>query len=92
MFFSMLSTGFAYEDPTLRDQHAQLARHQNAGAIIKDMAKSAWSSGKGFAKVGALYAGIECVIESVRGCACLLRSVWLKWRHSIGPRTTSRTP
>ena len=25
-----------------------------------------WRSGKGFGKVGALYAGIECVIESVR--------------------------
>ncbi|KAI4521280.1 Tim17/Tim22/Tim23/Pmp24 family-domain-containing protein [Schizophyllum commune] len=75
MFFSMLSTGFAYEDPTLRDQHAQLARHQKAGAIIKDMAKSAWSSGKGFAKVGALYAGIECVIESYRAKNDLTNSV-----------------
>jgi hypothetical protein len=24
-----------------------------------------WSSGKGFAKVGALYAGVECCIEGV---------------------------
>jgi hypothetical protein len=26
-----------------------------------------WSTGKGFGKVGALFAGIECVIESVSG-------------------------
>lgn len=26
-----------------------------------------WKSGRGFGKVGALYAGTECVIESVSG-------------------------
>ncbi|KAH9018746.1 Tim17-domain-containing protein [Lactarius hengduanensis] len=50
-FFSMMSTSFAYEDPLLR---------QNLGTTQKKQ------SGKGFAKVGALFAGIECVIESYR--------------------------
>jgi mitochondrial import inner membrane translocase subunit TIM22 len=35
--------------------------------IFKEMGRGMWRSGKGFSKVGALYAGIECVIESVRG-------------------------
>jgi len=30
------------------------------------MGKGMWKSGKGFGKVGALFAGIECVIESYR--------------------------
>ncbi|TRM69060.1 Tim17/Tim22/Tim23/Pmp24 family-domain-containing protein [Schizophyllum amplum] len=75
MFFSMLSTSFAYDDPVLRAQHESLGRNQRAGAIMKDMAKSAWTSGKGFAKVGALYAGIECVIESYRAKNDLTNSV-----------------
>ena len=29
------------------------------------MGRGMWRSGKGFGKVGALFAGIECVIESV---------------------------
>jgi import inner membrane translocase subunit TIM22 len=29
------------------------------------MGKGMWSSGKSFGKIGALFAGVECVIESV---------------------------
>ena len=57
-----MSASFAYEDPLAR---AQLTTTQKASEIFKEMGRNMWSSGKGFAKVGALFAGIECVIESV---------------------------
>ena len=63
-FFSLMSASFAYEDPLLR-QHTQVGKIQRARDIFKDMGKGMWSTGKGFGKVGALFAGIECVIESV---------------------------
>ncbi|KIP11329.1 hypothetical protein PHLGIDRAFT_83796 [Phlebiopsis gigantea 11061_1 CR5-6] len=62
-FFSMMSASFAYEDPLAR---AQLSTTQKASEIFKEMGRNMYSSGKGFAKVGALFAGIECVIESYR--------------------------
>ncbi|KAI9507985.1 mitochondrial import inner membrane translocase subunit TIM22 [Russula earlei] len=62
-FFSMMSSSFAYEDPLLRQN---LNTTQKATEIFKDMGRGMWRSGKGFGKVGALYAGIECVIESYR--------------------------
>jgi len=63
-FFSLMSSSFAYEDPLLRQN---LNTTQKTAEIFKDMGRGMWRSGKGFSKVGALYAGIECVIESVRG-------------------------
>lgn len=60
----MMSSSFAYEDPLLRQN---LNTTQKTKEIFKDMGRGMWRSGKGFSKVGALYAGIECVIESVRG-------------------------
>ena len=63
-FFSMMSASFAYEDPLAR---ASLTTTQKASEIFKEMGRNMYSSGKGFAKVGALFAGIECVIESVSG-------------------------
>lgn len=63
-FFSLMSSSFAYEDPLLRQN---LNTTQKTKEIFKDMGRGMWRSGKGFGKVGALYAGIECVIESVRG-------------------------
>ena len=59
----MMSSSFAYEDPLLRQN---LNTTQKTKEIFKDMGRGMWRSGKGFSKVGALYAGIECVIESVR--------------------------
>lgn len=66
-FFSLMSATFAYEDPLSRAS-SQLA---NAGTkaqtiyVFKEMGRNMWSSGKGFARVGALYAGTECCIEGV---------------------------
>ncbi|KAJ7582578.1 Tim17/Tim22/Tim23/Pmp24 family-domain-containing protein [Mycena floridula] len=75
-FFSLMSASFAYEDPLLR---AQTAAGQNttqkASQIFKDMGKGMWTSGRSFGKVGALFAGIECVIESYRGKNDIYNSV-----------------
>lgn len=59
--FSLMSASFAYEDPLMRDRNAT----QKARDIFREMGKNMYSSGKGFAKVGALFAGTECVIEGV---------------------------
>ena len=61
-----MSASFAYEDPLLRAQTtAGMTTTQKARDIFKDMGRNMWRSGKGFGKVGALFAGIECVIEGV---------------------------
>lgn len=63
-----MSASFAYEDPYLRAQtqpQAALNTTQKASQIFKEMGKGMWTSGKSFGKIGALFAGIECVIESV---------------------------
>lgn len=75
-FFSLMSASFAYEDPLLRQQtQAGMNTAQKAREIFKDMGRGMWRSGKGFGKVGALFAGIECVIESVSSCIrCEIRS------------------
>ena len=64
-FFSLMSASFQYEDPVLRAQ-SSLSTTQKTSAVFREMGKNMWSSGKGFGKVGALFAGIECVIESYR--------------------------
>lgn len=66
-FFSLMSASFAYEDPLLRQQsQAGLNNTQKAREIFKEMGRNMWRSGKGFGKVGALFAGLECAVESVR--------------------------
>ncbi|PPQ63020.1 hypothetical protein CVT24_005966 [Panaeolus cyanescens] len=75
-FFSLMSASFAYEDPYLRAQtQAGMNTTQKAGQIFKEMGRGMWTSGKGFGKVGALFAGIECVIESYRGKNDIYNSV-----------------
>ncbi len=69
-----MSSSFAYEDPLLRQQtQAGMNTTQKAREIFKEMGRGMWRSGKGFGKVGALFAGIECVIESVSVQWFLLR-------------------
>ncbi|KAF5322093.1 hypothetical protein D9619_001979 [Psilocybe cf. subviscida] len=66
-FFSLMSASFAYEDPYLRAQtQAGMNTTQKASQIFKEMGRGMWTSGKSFGKIGALFAGIECVIESYR--------------------------
>ncbi|KAL4080030.1 Tim17/Tim22/Tim23/Pmp24 family-domain-containing protein [Scleroderma yunnanense] len=64
-FFSLMSASFAYEDPYLRQQtQAGMSNTQKAREVFKEMGRGMWRTGKGFGKVGALFAGIECVIEA----------------------------
>ena len=58
---------FAYEDPLSRasGQLANATLKTQAKVVFRDMGRNMWTSGRGFAKVGALYAGTECVIEGV---------------------------
>ena len=89
-FFSLMSASFAYEDPMAR---ASLTHSQRAGEIFKEMGRGMWSSGKGFGKVGALFAGIECVIESVRTLRTLEHDhdLTMDISCSIAPKTTWST-
>jgi hypothetical protein len=61
-FFSLMSASFAYEDPLTR----QTTTTKRAREIFREMGQGMYTSGRGFGKVGALFASIECVIESVR--------------------------
>lgn len=68
-FFSLMSSTFAYEDPLSRTwAQDNMSTRQKTAVIFKDMGKNMVKSGKGFGKVGALYAGVECVIEGVSPC------------------------
>ncbi|KAJ7782651.1 mitochondrial import inner membrane translocase subunit TIM22 [Mycena metata] len=72
MVFSLMTTSMSYEDPLLR-QNAGTA--QRARDILRDTGKTMWTSGKGFGRVGAIYASFECVIESYRAKSDLYNSV-----------------
>ncbi|KAF7973047.1 hypothetical protein HWV62_16336 [Athelia sp. TMB] len=69
--FSLMSASFAYEDPLMRERNAT----QKAREIFKEMGRNMYSSGRGFAKVGALFAGTECVIEGYRAKNDIYNSV-----------------
>ncbi len=62
-----MSSTFAYEDPLSRasSQLANKGTLAQTKFIFKEMGKNMWSSGKGFAKIGAIYSGVECCIEGV---------------------------
>ena len=73
-----MSASFAYEDPYLRAQtQVGMNTAQKASKIFKEMGKGMWSSGKSFGKIGALFAGIECVIEGVRTLSSSFPSFFL---------------
>ena len=60
-----MNSAMVFEDPYRAAQHAKLTGMQKNKLFFKDLGKGAWKSGTGFGKVGALYAGSECVIEGV---------------------------
>ncbi|KAG8697559.1 Mitochondrial import inner membrane translocase subunit tim22, partial [Ceratobasidium sp. 395] len=65
--FSLMSTSFAYEDPMNRlTNDPNLSTSQKTSEFFKSTGRSMWRSGSGFAKVGALYSGVECCIEGFR--------------------------
>ncbi|MBW0526049.1 hypothetical protein O181_065764 [Austropuccinia psidii MF-1] len=65
--FSLMSSSFAYEDPLRRDPNFDSMKlDKKARVMFREMGRGMWSTGKGFGKVGALYAGMECCVESYR--------------------------
>jgi hypothetical protein len=62
-----MSATFAYEDPLSRASAQLVGVRAQTGYVMREMGRNIWSSGKGFAKVGALYSGVECCIEGVGG-------------------------
>jgi len=73
-----MSASFAYEDPYLRAQQEQgMSAPQKASKVLKEMGRNAYSSGKGFAKVGMLFASLECVIEGVRSFPSVRIQIYL---------------
>ena len=80
-FFSLMSATFAYEDPLSRASRQIVGVRAQTGYVMREMGRNMWSSGKGFAKVGAIYSGIECCIEGVSG---LVRfQVCRSWRTRV---------
>ena len=59
----MMSSSFAYDDPLLR---TEMSTKQKTAEMFKETGRGMLRSGKSFGRVGALYSGVECVIESVR--------------------------
>ncbi|KAJ7125135.1 mitochondrial import inner membrane translocase subunit TIM22 [Mycena epipterygia] len=72
MVFTLMTASMSYEDPLLR-QNAGTA--QRARDILRDTGRNMWTSGKSFGKIGAIYASIECVIESYRAKTDIVNSV-----------------
>ena len=60
-----MSTSFQYEDP-LNRANVQISTLQQTRLAFKDMGRKMVSSGKGFGKVGLVFAGVECCVEGVR--------------------------
>ncbi|KAL1410646.1 Mitochondrial import inner membrane translocase subunit tim22 [Vanrija albida] len=65
-FVSLMSATFAYEDPLSRASEKVSGTRAQAAYMFKEMGRNMYTQGKGFAKVGALYSGIECCIEGYR--------------------------
>ena len=70
-----MSATFAYEDPLSKASEKLVGTRAQTAYIFKEMGRNMWTSGKGFAKVGALYSGFECCIEGVSQ-ECLRLSVF----------------
>jgi import inner membrane translocase subunit TIM22 len=60
-----MSATFAYEDPLSKASEKLVGTRAQTAFIFKEMGRNMLTSGKGFAKVGALYSGFECCIEGV---------------------------
>lgn len=41
-----------------------------------DMGKRSWSSAKSFGKIGGIFSGVECIIESLRAKSDIYNGVW----------------
>lgn len=98
-FFALMSATFAYEDPLSRASQKLVGTRAQTAYVFKEMGRNMWSSGKGFAKVGAVYSGIECCIEGVsaarrgaarRGVGVGVVCLFPSFMSAVSPRTSSK--
>ncbi|POV95385.1 hypothetical protein PSTT_16303 [Puccinia striiformis] len=69
-------SGAMDSDPLRRDPNFDTMKFdKKARVMFKEMGRGMWSTGKGFGKVGALYAGLECCVESYRAKSDLWNSL-----------------
>lgn len=54
---------------------AHLPFRQQMKLQFSDMGKRSWSSAKSFGKIGAIYSGVECCIESLRAKSDMYNSI-----------------
>lgn len=60
-----MGSSFTIEDPFQQQKYQGMRTAEKAKLVFKDMGRGMWRQGLGFGKVGALYAGTECVVEGV---------------------------
>jgi hypothetical protein len=53
-------------DYNTSEQFLQSSTKNQIRSTLRDMRARSFSTAKGFGKVGAIFSGVECVIESVR--------------------------
>ena len=63
--FGLFMSSFEFSGPSMDPKLLEQSTKVQMKAIAKDMGTRAWSMGKNFAVVGAIYSGTECCIESV---------------------------
>jgi hypothetical protein len=89
-----MSATFAYEDPLSRASQKLVGTRAQTAYVFKEMGRNMWSSGKGFAKVGAVYSGIECCIEGVSaarlGAVRCRRCLFLSLMSAASPHPPRR--
>lgn len=92
-FFSLMGSSFTIEDPFQQQKYQGMRTAEKAKLVFRDMGRGMWRQGLGFGKVGALYAGTECVVEGV-SCATINLLDWPSLTNivssvcSTGRRTT----
>lgn len=69
-FFSLMGATFAYEDPLSRASQKLTGTRAQTVYMFKEMGRNMWTTGRGFARVGMLYSGVECCIEGVSRSLC----------------------
>ncbi len=78
-FFTLFGAALSADDPMRRTNvylqaqaaglpEPKLSTSQATKEFFKDTGRNMYRSGKGFGKVGAMYAGIECCVEGVSRC------------------------
>lgn len=76
-FFQLFSAALSADDPMRRTNlylqaqaaglpEPKLTTMESTKELFKDTGRQMYRSGKGFAKIGALYSGIECCVEGYR--------------------------